>query len=170
MKQLAVLLSAFVFCGVAFGAPPSRASIEKLLADTEADKVLAAIQQQIDGMLQNTVQRATQGREVSPEEQKILDAFKQKATAAINAQLDYDNLKNTYIQTYSESFTQEEVDQLIAFYESPTGKMFVAKMPSVTQKSMTLMQQRIGPTIQQLQQAAKDMKDQLDALKAAPAK
>jgi hypothetical protein len=170
MKQLAVLLSAFVFGGAAFGAPPSQASIEKLLVDTEADKTLTSIQQQLDGMLQNTVQQATQGQPVSPEQQKILDAFKQKATATIKAQLDYNSLKNTYFQTYNESFSQEEVDQLIAFYESPTGKMFVAKMPAVTQKSMALMQQKIGPTLQQLQQAAIEMKDQLDALKATPAK
>jgi hypothetical protein len=170
MKHLAILLCAFVFNSVAFAAPPSQASIEKLLADTQADKTYTSIQQQIDSMLQHTLQQATQGQFISPEQQKILDAFKQKAMTMIEAQLNYDNLKSTYIQTYNENFSQEEIDQLIAFYESPTGKMFVAKMPSVTQKSMALMQQKIGPVLQQLQQAAKEMKEQLDAVKQVPAK
>jgi len=170
MKYLAVLFSAFVFTNAACAAPPSQASIEKLLVDTQADKTLTSIQQQIDSMMQNTLQQATQGQPVSPDQQKILDAFRQKSTAALKEQLDYDNLKSTFVQIYAESFSQDEVDQLIAFYEGPTGKMFVAKMPIVMQRSMTLMQQKMAPMLQIIQQAAKEMKEQLDALKQAPAK
>ncbi|HSY27451.1 MAG TPA: DUF2059 domain-containing protein [Burkholderiaceae bacterium] len=170
MKYLVVLFSTFIFCNATSAATPSQASIERLLTDTQADKILSSIQQQVNGMMQNTMQQALQGQAVSPEQQKILDDFRQKSIAAFSEQLDFDKLKSTYIQIYSESFSQAEVDQLIAFYESPTGKMFVAKMPLVMQKSMSLMQQKMGPLMQQIQQDAKEMKEQLDALKQNPPK
>jgi hypothetical protein len=172
MKYLIVLFSAFIFNigNSAFAATPSQASIEKLLADTESDKILAAIQQQVDSMMQNTMQQAMQGAAASPDRQKILDDFKKKSMAAIDEQLDNDKLKSIYIQIYSENFSQDEVDQLVAFYESPTGKMFVAKMPLVAQKSMSLMQEKMVPVLQSIQRAANEMKTQLDALAQNPAK
>ena len=144
---------------------PSQASIDKLLAVTEADKILKSIEQQANAMMQNTMQQALQGQLASPEQQKILDDFKNKTLAAINEQLDISQLKSIYVRVYSENFSQEEIDQLIAFYESPTGKMFVAKMPTVTQKSMALMQEKMGPVLQEMQQSAREMKMQMDALR-----
>jgi hypothetical protein len=59
-------------------------------------------------------------------------------------------MRPLYIQIYQESFTQEEIDGLIAFYKSPLGIAFVEKMPLVMQKSMTIMQSRTGPLMEKM--------------------
>lgn len=60
-------------------------------------------------------------------------------------------MKSMYLQIYSKSFNQEEIDGLIAFYNSPSGIAFVNKIPLIMQKSMTLTQERMGPMIQKIE-------------------
>jgi hypothetical protein len=74
----------------------------------------------------------------------------------VKSELSWEKMRDLYQQVYAETFTQEEVDGLIAFYESPAGKAFVAKMPTVMQKSMVLMQQRMAPMVQRLQQSLQE--------------
>jgi uncharacterized protein len=62
--------------------------------------------------------------------------------AMLREEMTWDKLRPVYVQIYQESFTQEEIDGLIAFYESPAGFAFVEKMPFVMQKSMSIMQSR----------------------------
>ena len=59
-------------------------------------------------------------------------------------------MRPVYIQIYQESFTQEEIDGMIAFYQSPAGAAFVRKMPVVMEKSMRIMQVRIAPMMERM--------------------
>ena len=60
-------------------------------------------------------------------------------------------MEDVYLQVYRETFTQEEITSIIAFYSSPAGKAMVEKVPVAMQKAGTLMQARIGPMTQKLQ-------------------
>jgi hypothetical protein len=155
---------------MASAAPPSPESVEKLLKVTDVEKLTSSIQQQFDGMLKSAMTQAAQGQPATPEEQEILDNFRKKSMAIFKDAISFDKIKGMYVQIYSESFTQDEINQLIAFYESPTGKMFVSKMPAVMQKSMGLVQQLMPPMMQKIQQAAKEMQAQMEALKAKQSK
>src|SRR5262249_25615685 len=79
---------------------------------------------------------------------KGLDDMRAVTVKNMKEALKWDDLKQMYFQIYSESFTQEEVDGMLAFYESPAGKAVIKKMPVVMQKSMTQVQQRILPLVQ----------------------
>lgn len=63
---------------------------------------------------------------------------------------------------YQETFEQEEIDGLDAFYGSPAGQAFVAKMPVVMQKSMSLLQEQMQILVprmaQVIEQAMKEAK------------
>ena len=71
-------------------------------------------------------------------------------------EMTWDKLRPLYVQIYQESFTQEEIDGLIAFYESPAGVAFVEKMPFVMQKSMSIMQSRMAPMMEKMKAAIKE--------------
>ena len=64
-------------------------------------------------------------------------------------------MRPMFVQIYQESYTQEEVDGLVAFYQSPIGVAYIEKMPIVMQKSMTLVQTRMGPMMEKMQAALK---------------
>ena len=64
------------------------------------------------------------------------------------------------MKLYAETFTQEEVDGLLAFYRSPAGVALLEKMPQVTQKSAAITQQRIAPLVEKLKASmAKTVED-----------
>ncbi len=58
-----------------------------------------------------------------------------------------------FTEIYQESFSQEEIDGLIAFYASPAGRAYIDKMPLVMQKTMTVMQSRMPAMIERMRAA-----------------
>jgi hypothetical protein len=49
-----------------------------------------------------------------------------------------DDLVNLVIPIYDKYFTDEDIQQLTAFYETPVGRKMVEKLPLITQESMTV--------------------------------
>jgi hypothetical protein len=49
-----------------------------------------------------------------------------------------DELINLIVPIYDRNLTHDDVKQLIKFYESPTGKKFVAVLPKISQESMVV--------------------------------
>lgn len=55
-------------------------------------------------------------------------------------EIDYKELIELYVPIYDKYYTHQEIKDLILFYESPTGKKTVEKMPLIMAESMTLGQ------------------------------
>lgn len=91
--------------------------------------------------------------------------FQQKLMANMKAELSWDKMKDLYIQVYSETFTQEDINGLLEFYGSPAGKAFVAKMPMVMQRTMTLMQEKMGPMMRNMEQSLREAVREVEALR-----
>jgi hypothetical protein len=137
-------------------AAPSNESLERLLRGMDAEKTVKGVQQYSEAMIKGTIERVAQVRPITPEQRKKLDDFIVKMTATMREELAWEKMKPSYLEIYSESFTQQEIDGLIKFYESPTGRAFIAKMPAVLNKSMTLMQGRMDALMQKIQGAIKE--------------
>lgn len=90
---------------------------------------------------------------MSAEQQRVVDATRAKLVQVLREELSWDKLRPVYVQIYQETFTQEEIDGLIAFYNSPAGAAFVEKMPVVMQRSMSIMQSRTAPMMEKMKAA-----------------
>ncbi len=77
-----------------------------------------------------------------------------------------DNIRPVVIQTYDETYTEDEIDGILAFYRSPAGKAFLAKTPQLMNRTMTLMQQQMASVQPQLEQATKELADEMAKTKA----
>lgn len=49
-----------------------------------------------------------------------------------------DELVDLIVPVYDRNLSQDDVKELIRFYESPTGKKFVSVLPKITQESMVV--------------------------------
>ena len=47
-----------------------------------------------------------------------------------------EDLENLIVPIYDKYFTESDIDQMIAFYNTPIGKKVVATLPQITQESM----------------------------------
>lgn len=73
----------------------------------------------------------------------LVDMIPEQNQAAFKAEVK-ESLKDFYDQVagiYMESFTEEDIDAILAFYHTPVGERMLEKLPEITQKSMTLGQQ-----------------------------
>ena len=84
---------------------------------------------------------------------KIMDLMKKE--------LSWENLKPEFEKLYAETYSAEELNGLLKFYQSPLGKKFIEKQPEMQRNTMLMVQQmmmRVMPKVQaltrQLQQEA----------------
>jgi len=168
MKFLpAVLLAAaLAFSPSVQAAPPSDASINQFLELSKAGKLLDSVWAQMDGFMKSNLREVTKGKPLSADEQAIMDRQQARMMAIMKDELSWDKLKVGFVQVYRETFTQEEMDGIIAFYQSPAGQAFVDKQPALMKNTMALMQQRMGPIMQKIQQMTEATAKELKAAKA----
>lgn len=131
-------------------APPSEKSVNELLDLSRMDKTLDQMMTQMDVGMKNGMQQGLRGRTLTPEQQAAAEKLTSEMAGIMKEELSMPKLKPLYLQVYRETFTQEEVEGLIAFYKSATGKAFVEKLPLVMQRAGALMQERMGPMMQKL--------------------
>jgi uncharacterized protein len=146
--------------------PPSDASLHELLDVMQAHKIVDAIIAQSDTIGRNAVQQALNGRALDAQEQKILDTQLDKVHGVIERELSWDKISPMYMNIYRTSFDQKEVNDMIAFYKSPTGQAVIEKLPAVMQQSMTQMRTYIATIMPQIQQINQDAISQLQTYEA----
>jgi hypothetical protein len=68
----------------------------------------------------------------------------------------WDVLKTEFAKIYAAEYTEDELNQLTAFYNSPLGKKLGAKTPLLMQKGMALGQKTIADHRPELEQMMQD--------------
>jgi hypothetical protein len=143
MKYLLVAL----ITGVAFLHPSSvhadeashRKATEALLGLMEMDTLLT---QSVDQMLQVQVQ---QNPAIAP--------FQQDMKAFFAKYMSWASLKDDMVNIYMAEFTEPELKELTAFYQTPIGKKTVQRMPALMAKGAEMGQKRVQEHLPELQAA-----------------
>ena len=125
-----------------------QAKIERLLDAMNADATINQLFEQIKTMTAAqmppgaTPEQTAKAREV---QDKILDLVKSR--------ISWDKMRPSYIKLYSETFSEEEIGGMLAFYESPAGRAMLAKMPTLLTKLIEVAQTQMNdlqPEIQRI--------------------
>ena len=173
------VLTLFLAAGAAFAqeatpvAPEFKASedsIHHLLDVMQAKTIVETMSQQVDSMYAGMVNKLLDGKDLTPEQQKQIQARSAKARELASQMLTWDSMERLYMKVYSETFTQSEIDGMTAFYASPAGHAVIVKMPLVVKNSMGAMQEKMKSLIPQLQQMAKETAEQIKAEDAGTSK
>lgn len=143
--------------------PPSEASIKQLLEVAQARKLVDSIMMQMDNLMQQSMAQATKGQTVPPKVQKEIDKGRSEALAMMKDLLDWSKLEPLYVRVYQKSFSQQEVDGMVAFYKTPAGQAVIGKMPAVMQNTMDEMQQMMAPVMQKIQKMQQDVVAEMKA-------
>jgi uncharacterized protein len=116
-----------------------RAAAEALLSGMEMDKVMS---QTIDQMLKLQIQ---QNPTIAPYEPQMRAFFAKYMSWA--------SMKNDLVGFYVAEFSEDELKQMNAFYQTPVGKKAVQKMPILAAKGAELGQKRVQEHLPELQAA-----------------
>jgi len=142
---------------VATDAPPSEASVKQLLELAQAHKLIDTMTSQVDTLMKSAMQQVTNGRPVPIEAQKIFDKCHNDVMTIMREEFSWEKLEPMYVRIYQKSFSQQEVDGMIAFYKTPAGQAVINKLPTVMQNSLIEVQQMMGPMMQRIQKMQQDV-------------
>jgi uncharacterized protein len=139
----ALLAVAFMAClsatPTAQAAPPTEAQIDALMDTMDMRRLLDDMFVQLDAMGENMGQQML-GENATPEQRESLRRIIARQQASTRKAMSWDTLGPIYRRVYAKLFTAEEVQAMIAFYGSESGRSIMHKMPQAMQLSMEEMQ------------------------------
>ncbi|MGA6104801.1 DUF2059 domain-containing protein [Pseudomonas solani] len=161
MTKLRVLCTAVLLAcasGQALADAASHAAnAERFLKLAHADKLTVPVYGQVQQMF---AQRFEQSG--APADKKAaLESYQAKANTALDKAVGWDKLKPELVKIYTTNFTEPELKDLIAFYESPLGKKVLEKMPTLTAQSAQLTQSRLEAAVPEVNKLLADMTSEL---------
>ena len=119
-----------------------RQAAESLLSLMDMDKLMS---ESIDQML-----------EMQVKQNPAIGQFKDEMKKFLSKYMSWSSMKEDMIKIYTAEFTEQELKELLAFYQTPLGKKTVAKMPKLMAKGAELGQQRVQEHLPELQKAIQE--------------
>jgi hypothetical protein len=136
--------------------------------DTMMDQLMGGVKRQV----QQITESMPGADQATPEQKKQIADFQQRVMDVVNQKIGWKALEPDFITLYASTYTEEELDGIIAFYKSPVGQKMMEKTPELMSKSSQITQQKMSELQPQLQQMVQDFMKQMTASmgKPAPAK
>ena len=148
---LAALLALCAALPVQAQQPADDARLDRLLEVMRARQTVDAMLPQIEASQRQMVTQMTAGRELDTARQERIDRVLAANAAAVRKTLAWENLEPVFRDIYRQTFTGEDIDAIVDFYESPAGQRLLDRMPDLMQNSMAAMQRLLVPMLQEME-------------------
>jgi uncharacterized protein len=142
------------------------AKIHELLKLTKVERTLVQVQEQNLDQMKSSVFQQMFPVKLTPDQKAQVDSLADKVAALMAKALSWNDLEPEYTKIYAKTFTEQQIDDLLAFYRTPTGQVIVDKMPVLLKESTVVVQQRVAAINPELQSLLKDF--MANAAKSAP--
>jgi hypothetical protein len=139
------LLLALVPTGILADAAAHRQAVEKLFELTQ-------MRQKIDTSVTNVVAMQLTQDPAMREHEALLRDYMER-------QIGWTGLKGPLTEMYLQAFTEQELNEINAFYGSPTGRKLVERLPE-------LIKQRDQLAMQRMQDNIGELRSEIEAQKA----
>lgn len=116
------------------GFSASDAKVDELLIAIKAERNVAALKQSADVFMANLVKQAIVKARLSTTEVKKFKLALDQKTRPLLKDLEWEDQKPRYTAIYKDAFSDEEIDELLAFYRSPIGKKYMERQEDINRK------------------------------------
>jgi hypothetical protein len=89
----------------------------------------------MDAGMQAGLRQALKDRKPTAKQQQIIDEMRGRIVAVMRETLSWSKLEPAIREVYQKNLTQGEVNDMITFYESPTGRAVIDKLPAIMLKA-----------------------------------
>lgn len=164
MNRLRLVCSALLLAasGPVFADAASHSAVaERFLELTRAEKLAVPVYAQVQQMF---AQRFAQSKAPAGK-QALLESYQAKANAALNRAIGWDKLEPDMIKLYTSTFSEAELQELMAFYQSPVGRKVLEKMPVLAAQSVQISQSRLQAAVPEVNKLLEDMTAELGSQK-----
>ncbi len=153
MKSIAIFAVGLVFAGFPAGAQElsKQAKIERLLRLTHADAMMDQAFNQMKGMMASQVPQGG-----TPEQQENSRELQSKILDLVKDRMSWDKMRIELVRIYNELFTEDEMSGILSFYESPSGRAMLEKMPQLTTRAMAYAQSQMADLLPEIQRITRE--------------
>lgn len=141
---------------------PSEKSVLQLLQVMHTHQNFENAAAQMDAGMSKSM-KAAMPMQLNPEQEEILDESRARMVAIVKDALNWSTLEPALVQAYQSTFTQEEVDAMLRFYDTPVGQSVGAKLPTINQQMAQLSQQRLQDVLPKILEAQQELAQRLKA-------
>ena len=129
--------------------------VELLFTNNQSQEFLNSMILQMENQFQQMITNGI-GENLSYEEQQLMQESFTRVITRINQlmqeRIDFQYLESEIsIYLYNTYYTESELEDIIAFYETQTGKKVLDIMPQITEESINLYSSIMLPTIIEIQ-------------------
>ena len=136
-----------------------RENLEKLFVVMKVDSMMDTIYAQMNQMMQGM--RKQLKVKPSEEEQEIFDKYNTKLITALKSYMGWEKIKEPMIEVYLKYYTEKEIQDMLVFYSSDTGRSVVQKMPALLSDSMLLSQKLMQDFMPQMRLTLQELQEEL---------
>ncbi len=153
MKPFPVLTLTLIATGLLASAqePSKEAKIVRVLALMKAE---ALTDQVFEQMKAETA--SISAPNASEKERAHAREIQAKIMDLVKDRMSWEKMRPVYVKMYSETFTDEEIDGMLAFYQSPAGRAMLEKMPQLVAKIMALAQSQMAGLMPEIERLVKE--------------
>ncbi len=131
------------------------AKIQELMRVSDTDQMMKQVLDQVKAMASSQLNRT----DIPADARKSADELLDRIMALTEARLD--KMKTMLAQVYADTYTEEEIDGILAFYKSPAGQAMLKKMPLLMQRSMAVSQQAMADLMPEVQKMTAEMQQKM---------
>ena len=146
---LVVMVAVAPCCARADGAG-KQAKVHELLMTMHMDRT-------VDSMMHSIAKQLLEipGTErMTPAQKKLTQQFQDRAMKVISDRVSWKAVEPDYVKLYEKTYSEQEIDGMLAFYKSPAGQAMLTKAPQLSAGVMQIVHSHMGdyqPKMQALQ-------------------
>lgn len=130
------------------------AKIEEMMLLTHADRMTTQLPDQVRSMLTDQLTKTDMPAEARQASEELLG----KLMDMVADRMSWAKIKPAFMRIYAETFSEDDIDGILAFYKSPAGQAMLEKMPQLIQKSMAVGQQVMSDVMPEIQRIMAETK------------
>ncbi len=158
-KYIYPIVLCSMFSASAFAETPSTASIQQLMqlldAQTQYEQELEYSKQSYQEMMQQVLD--SQAKHLDEDKQKKFQTFSAEMLDLMMQESQWTQVEPETIQIWQDIYTQEEINSMIQYYQTPMGQSILKKMPLATEKSNAIVQGKIDKFMPQFIEKLKNL-------------
>ena len=147
---------------MAVGSGVARADEASKQAKVRELFVAMRMQHNLDQMLNSIQRQVVEVAQISPdvdkltpEQKRLTKEFVNSAMKIVTDSVGWGALEPAYVKLYADTYSEEEIDGILAFYKSPVGQKMLEMTPELSAGGMQIVEGRMGefqPKIKALQE------------------
>lgn len=157
MRKLVVVVIGIFLSFSVYAQDSKRESVEELLRVSNMDSMIDGMYSQMNQMFVGLEEQL----DIKPDEQPIFDAHMNKLITILQEDMSWEKFKEPLIDIYLKHYTEKEIQDMLAFYQTETGRSMVSKMPLVMNDSMLFSQEMMKSLLPKIQSLAQELKAEI---------